>query len=163
VVGAVLVVLMPLALAVGIAPGLGRHLLRTWVAWCLRTALMVLATSFLLAFMVQAVGVLLAATRGEGLVERLALVTAVTVVLLQARKRVTAAAGGLAVTGVRGVAAAGTGATPGVPDPGSERSLRRTAGLPVAAATRSAARVTVAAAGASATALGTVATVTSLS
>ncbi len=163
VVGAVLVVLMPLALAVGIAPGLGRHLLRTWVAWCLRTALMVLATSFLLAFMVQAVGVLLAATRGEGLVERLALVTAVTVVLLQARKRVTAAAGGLAVTGARGVAAAGTGATPGVPDPGSERSLRRTAGLPVAAATRAAARVTVAAAGASATALGTVATVTSLS
>lgn len=109
VLGAALVLLLPLALAAGVVPGLGRQLLLRWVGHAARVLLLLLATAFFLSVLVLAVRETLALAQDRSLVERYALLTAVTGGLVAGRKRLLAGAERVAVAAGRRAEAAGAG------------------------------------------------------
>ena len=98
VIAIVLFAVAPFALLAAVLPGAGRELAWRWIAALVRVVLAVVGMSFVLSLLLLTVTALLQATTDLGLIERFALVNAVVVAMLVARKRILAAGHTLATT-----------------------------------------------------------------
>jgi hypothetical protein len=113
--GAVLVLAMPFALVIGIAPGAGRDLLARWVHGVLKVAVLFLGSGFVLAVLLTAVSAVQTMTANDGVLVRMLGSTGVAWSLVLLRGRVMGQGRHLAhgvarrATGGRDVGAVGRG------------------------------------------------------
>src|SRR5581483_11047661 len=128
----------PFARVGGLLPGGGREVLWRWIAALARTIVAVVGMSFVLSLLLLVVDGLLAASAGQSLTERFALLVLVTVGMFIVRKRVVASGAHLAErlghrlhasrTGGRGAGWAAPAAVGGISGYAIGSALRESAG-----------------------------------